>query len=549
MLSTRIAIVGTALVTSFVIPVSAMAAPASGGGAPSSTAPAAEFAPGRVLVKYKADVDRASQSGLERSHGAARVSDIAQLGVKVLKVPAGAEARVVEALSRSGKVEYAERDVAGQLSDTLPNDPWWSYQWGPSKTAAPAAWDTTTGSSSVVIAVLDTGLTQSADFSGKVMPGRNVMTGSADVTDTNGHGTTAASVAAGSSNNGAGVAGYCWSCQLLPVKVADAAVVMSDVANGIVWATDNGADVISMSLGSSGSSAALQSAVKYASDRGVLLFAAAGNSGVSQQEFPAAYAEVVGVAGSDANDALYTWSNFGPGVDVAAPGANKAVGNDGRVYTFTGTSSATPAAAGIAGLALSLPGAPTAAAVRQALTSSAVRINGVDHGRVDAAATIRLLSDAAPTTTATAPTSPSPIPSVPATPAPSPTSAATPGTTPSSTPSTVEPSPTAPPATSPAPTAAAAPSEAPAAALRAVASRLKAQNIAQPLLDEPDRSVPRPARRRGRRPAEQRILLRGADGDQGHEDLHLPGVRCHRVHPVGLRQLDLSTRRAPHPGG
>ena len=328
MLSTRIAIVATALVTSFVIPVSALAAPTSGEGALPSTAPAAaEFAAGRVLVKYKADVDRASQSGLERSHGAARVSDIAQLGVKVLKVPAGAEARVVEALSRSGKVEYAERDVAGQLSDTLPNDPWWSYQWGPSKTAAPAAWDTTTGSSSVVIAVLDTGLTQSADFSGKVMPGRNVMTGSADVTDTNGHGTTAASVAAGSSNNGAGVAGYCWSCQLLPVKVADAAVVMSDVANGIVWATDNGADVISMSLGSSGSSAALQSAVKYASDRGVLLFAAAGNSGVSQQEFPAAYAEVVGVAGSDANDALYTWSNFGPGVDVAAPGANKAVGN------------------------------------------------------------------------------------------------------------------------------------------------------------------------------------------------------------------------------
>ncbi len=412
-LAKRLTVLSTAVALSLSVSVATLASPAAGAVAQAPVQASEDFAPGRVLVKYRPGVDTRQQSELERSHGAAQASDMAALDVSVLTVPAGAEARVVAALSRSGKVEYAERDVVVRTtSEVTPNDPWFRYQWGVRNTRSSTAWSTTTGHQDVVIAVLDSGLTLSNEFTGKVLAGRNVLDGSSDVTDSVNHGTGAASVAAVASDNGDGIAGYCWACMILPVKVMNSTGYLSDVANGVVWATDQGADVISMSLSGPSGSATMESAVRYAAGRDVVLVAAAGNSGSTTPVYPAAYPEVIGVAGSTSSDTLYSWSNRGAWVDLSAPGEHQSVGNDGNIWGYSGTSSATPAVAGIAGLALSLDSRPTAAQVREALNAGAVSIgDGVRYGRVDAQNTLTALTGtqvappAAPSVAISTPTS------------------------------------------------------------------------------------------------------------------------------------------------
>jgi hypothetical protein len=366
--------------------------PASAGAVPGPSDAGDDRIPGQILVKFKNDAPGWAAAQARRLAAAEELSVIDQLGVHVWRVPEHASARALQGLQRNAHVEYAELDAVVELAEVAPNDPWFRHQWGLSNTRSPDAWSINTGSRQTTIAVLDTGLTPSAEFTGKVLPGHNVLDGSSDVTDLNGHGTSAASVAAAVTDNATGIAGYCWACQLLPVKVMGSTGTMSDVAKGVIWATDHGADVISMSLGGSSGSSAMLSAARYAADRGVLLAAAAGNSGSSSPFYPAAYPEVISVAGSTSSDTLYAWSNHGSWVDVSAPGEHQSVSNDGNVWGFAGTSSATPAVAGILGLALSLDGSPSAAEVRGALNEGAVPIgSGVQYGRVDALNTLRLL--------------------------------------------------------------------------------------------------------------------------------------------------------------
>src|SRR5262249_19000614 len=153
-------------------------------------------------------------------------------------------------------------------------------------------------------------------------------------------------------NNRAGVAGMCWTCSILPIKVLgdDGTGSMDDVAAGIVKATDAGARVINLSLGGPAGAQTLQDAVDYAYARNVIIVAAGGNSGVSTPFYPAAYDHVVSVAGTDESDRLYSWSGFGPWVRIAAPGCNPAPTVDGGYATFCGTSSATPVVSGLIAL-------------------------------------------------------------------------------------------------------------------------------------------------------------------------------------------------------
>jgi thermitase len=123
------------------------------------------------------------------------------------------------------------------------------------------------------------------------------------------------------------------------------------IANCITWLNQQGAKVISMSLGGSSGSSALQTAVRNATNNGSLLVAAAGNSGNSSLSYPAAYAEVVSVAATDHNDARASFSQFNADVEVAAPGVNVlSTWNDGSYRAISGTSMATPHAAAVAGL-------------------------------------------------------------------------------------------------------------------------------------------------------------------------------------------------------
>jgi subtilisin family serine protease len=181
----------------------------------------------------------------------------------------------------------------------------------------------------------------------------------------------------------------------MPVKVlrADGGGDYSGLANGITWAADHGATVISMSLAGTADSSTLHSAVQYARSHGAVLVAAAGNSSSTAPSYPAAYSEVLGVAGTDNTDALYSWSNYGSWVKVAAPGCDYATLRGGTYGSFCGTSAATPVVAGVVALARSAQPSATPAQVEAAIESSAVSIGGVvSCGRVDAAAALTALA-------------------------------------------------------------------------------------------------------------------------------------------------------------
>jgi thermitase len=367
--------------------------PAAAGAVPGSSDAAGDRIPERILVKFKDDAPGWAAAQARRLAAAEELSVIDQLGVHVWRVPDHASARALQGLQRNPHVDFAELDAVVELEEVVPNDPDFSRQWGIARTRTDEAWVLSRGSREVVIAILDTGVEPVPDLANKLLPGRNVITGTANTADENGHGTFAASVAAAETDNGIGIASYGWHSMVLPVKVFDGSTgYVSDVVAGITWATDNGADIISMSLSGPSGTTTLQQAVRYARDRDVNLVAAAGNQADSVQRFPAGYAEVIGVAGSQEDDSLYEWSNFGSWVDVAAPGVNRAISRSNNIGSFAGTSSATPAVAGILGLARAT--GASAEAARSALQEGAKSLPEVKYGRVDAALALELLGTA-----------------------------------------------------------------------------------------------------------------------------------------------------------
>jgi subtilisin family serine protease len=376
------------------------------GPAEPASATAQSYASAQLLVKFRAD---ATRTAIANAMGSAQVSEklvIRDLGVHVLNVFPSRLDAALTALRRSPSVLYAERDALGHLMDTTPNDYWWPSEWSQTRVSAPRAWDLTRGSATVTVAILDTGVDPSQpDLQRAFVPGWNTLADNSDTSDTNGHGTLVAGVAAARSNNAIGIASYCWSCSLMPVKVLDTnAGTFSTVASGITWATDHGARIISMSLGFTSSSSTLQSAVQYAHNHNVVLIAAAGNYANSTPVYPAAYPEVLSVAGTDGNDQLYSWSDYGSWVKLAAPGCNFATGTSGWYGTFCGTSSAAPALAGIAGLAASYAPAASNTQLEQALESTAAPVgSAVQYGRADAYQAMLALGAASGGATGSAP--------------------------------------------------------------------------------------------------------------------------------------------------
>jgi subtilisin family serine protease len=351
-----------------------------------------------VLVKFQPAATANDQAAAVSAVGATEVGTVRDLGVHVLQVPSGAADNVVAALSHRADVEYAEPNATTQATQT-PNDPQWNIEWGPQLVNAPTVWDSTTGSASTVIAELDTGVDYSqVDLQGRFIAGYDFVNNDSNPADDNGHGTTVAGVIGATANNKIGMAGMCWSCPIMPVKVLNSGGSgdYATLANGITWATDHGADVISMSLAGSSDSSTLHDAVVYAHNHGVVLVAAAGNSGLSAATYPAAYGEVLGVAGSQSNDTLYSWSNYGSWTKLAAPGCNEATVMGGGYGNFCGTSSATPLVAGLIGLLRTANPSATNAQVEAAVESSAVKIGTtVSCGRVDAARALAALSSGA----------------------------------------------------------------------------------------------------------------------------------------------------------
>jgi thermitase len=267
-----------------------------------------------------------------------------------------------------------------------PLDPWWPREWGLARVGLPALWRTTVGSPNVVVAVVDTGVDVGRpDLAGSALPGHNTVDGSDDVRDEVGHGTMVAEVALGRGNNRRQGTGVCWRCKLLPVKVAPNGAATGDqLAAGITWAADNGADVINISLVLKGRDDAVEQAVAHAIARGAVLVASAGNDGGSAASYPASYGGVIGVVGVDPNDRPYPWSTRGAWAGLSAPGCAVVADAGGRATNFCGSSAAAPVVSGLAALLLSA-GTPRDR-VAPLLVAAAVRGDGTvaSAGRVDA---------------------------------------------------------------------------------------------------------------------------------------------------------------------
>ncbi len=248
-----------------------------------------------------------------------------------------------------------------------PNDPMYEQQWNLRAMGAPAGWSSTPRGAGVVVAVIDTGVTRVEDLQQtSMLEGKSFVPGAASAADDNGHGTHVAGTVAQATHNGVGVAGVAPAATILPVKVLSNAGFGSSawIASGIHWAVEQGADVINLSLGG-GYSPVIHEAVKDAVAHGVIVVAAAGNSGREGVGYPGALSETIGVSAVGPSGELAPYSSWGKGVDIAAPGGDKQKlgggilqdtvdGRGGHAYLeFQGTSMATPHVAGAAAALLS----------------------------------------------------------------------------------------------------------------------------------------------------------------------------------------------------
>ncbi len=272
-----------------------------------------------------------------------------------------------------------------------PNDPFWPGEWGPVLTRASDLWQYTTGSPGIVVAVVDTGFTApNQNDMLHMVPGWDVLGNDANTADTFGHGTWVSSIIGAQGNNGTGIAGYCWQCSIMPVKVAsgEEGSVAGAIAAGIRWAVDHGARIVNVSLESNQFDENELGAVEYAQEHGVLVVAAAGNSGTTAPLYPAGYgmtqSNVLAVAGTDESDELYSWATHGSWVQLSAPGCADFLDPWIGVAHACGSSFAPPAVSGIAGLLMSLDPSLTVNQVVAALEATAVHVNGIGNGRVDA---------------------------------------------------------------------------------------------------------------------------------------------------------------------
>nr|WP_085449799.1 S8 family serine peptidase [Halalkalibacter krulwichiae] len=225
--------------------------------------------------------------------------------------------------------------------------------------------------------------------------------------DVYGHGTHVAGIAATVTNNENGIAGMSYnSAAIMNIKVLgdSGGGTLSNVAEGIIYATNQGAHVINLSLGSQTSNETLRSAINYAYNNGVLLVGAAGNNGADTPHFPAAFEQVLAVAAVNQSNEIAPFSNYGPWVEVAAPGNEilstfpQQTGEPMTGYRVaSGTSQAAPFISGLAGLIKATNPVLTNGQIRSIIQRSAIRtISGgtIRFGRIDAMRAIQLTRDA-----------------------------------------------------------------------------------------------------------------------------------------------------------
>jgi len=329
-------------------------------------------------------------------------------------------------------IEYAEQ-VPLYYRNHTPNDPGFGQQYHLPGIDAEQAWDSSKGSSSVVVAIVDNAVllthedladnlwTNSDetpnnglddDLNGytddihgwDVADDDNDPSPPSNTTDTSAfvHGTATAGIAAAVSNNNKGVASIGYNLSIMALKCSPNSSdgdIITNADDGVFYAARNGADIISMSYGSSGNAITSETVINTAENNGALMIGAAGNSNQNQVFYPAAYDAVFAVGATDANDKKAGYSNYGSEIDVMAPGSNiycPSAGSNSSYRAFWGTSMACPMVAGLAGLYKSENSNESPSAIKTAIKNGCEDIDSLNPsysgqlgaGRVNALATL-----------------------------------------------------------------------------------------------------------------------------------------------------------------
>jgi serine protease len=416
-----------------------------------------DYEDGQLWVRYKsAPVTRVTPDGSRRMHGS--IKEVKLSGISdnlMLKTTFGIESamapfadikkesalkktflltfkngekidELIEQLKKNKTIEYVER-VPLLKSNAVPNDPSYVTQWHLDKIGASAAWNSFSSGSNVVIAIVDDAVDRNhPDLAPNLWVNPNEIAGNEIDDDNNGfvddvngwnfadnnndpnpllstfaHGTHVAGIAAAATNNGVGVAGMGFSAKIMAIKTTSKRGVITHGYAGIVYAADNGADIINCSWGGAGYSQTALEIVQYAMSQGSIVVAAAGNSNNDTKLYPASFPGVVSVASTNDSDLKSSFSSFNSSVTVSAPGSNIYSTLPGNNYGYlSGTSMAAPLVSGLLSLMRALnPNIPNAALIN-CMTSTTVNIDALNPGfvgqlgtgRIDAAAAMQCVT-------------------------------------------------------------------------------------------------------------------------------------------------------------
>jgi len=318
----------------------------------SSYAFAADQSGTALVIKLGDGLSPAEQATIIARNGGVETASIPALRLHIIHVSDNVLATVLQHYQSDPQVLRVELDKTRKAEGT-PTDLNYGAQWALPKIGYEAVFGAITPTGSAKVALLDTGIDAThPDLDGNIIPGNSILDGSNGLTDPNGHGTGLAGIIAALTNNGSGIAGVAYQgVHIMPVTVLDASANGQDsnIIAGIVWAADNGADVIIMGFSNPDFSQNLQDAVDYAWSKGAVLVAATGNDSISTPTFPAGDRGVIGVSATDPNDALATFSNYGQDVFLAAPGTNiYTTGLNGSYSYVSGTSASSAIVGGVA---------------------------------------------------------------------------------------------------------------------------------------------------------------------------------------------------------
>ncbi|MCL2748530.1 MAG: S8 family serine peptidase [Alphaproteobacteria bacterium] len=348
--------------------------------------------PTEILVKFVQNVGKGQVPELS---DATEVGSIPQIGVKILKVKN--PKAIAKLLEHNKHVVYAEPNFIMHFN-IIPNDPQWKSQSAALNIInAPAGWDITTGVGSPIIAIVDSGVASGHTDLPLLLPGYAAVSGLSPNNDKVGHGTGVAGTAGMIGNNGIGGAGINWNAQILPVKIDDAngTITVANVAKGVIWASDNNAKVMNLSLGTTSDSVTLKNSIDYAYNKGVAIFAATGNDGKNSIDWPARYPNVIAVGSTGNGTTRYSSSNYGPGMDVVAISSYYTTTAAGGWLNMAGTSFASPQAAGLASLVFAVWPSATPAQVYDVIRDGATTLGGgynqeTGYGLINMSATLTL---------------------------------------------------------------------------------------------------------------------------------------------------------------